>query len=357
MTIYRNFSLNEQFDDEACTLMGRGSNSSANHKRGFVIRTGWVALLCLFICADAQAQLYPLHAVEAQVFSNIGSDSETVLTSGEVGKFIPGELRQDLFRPKIHRIGGVYLGVGGLENYAMIAWARSELVILLNPDSSLSDLHQLIKICLLNADTPEAFLSLWKEDSLVVLENLVRDEVPDQIKRNRILKVMYAARTAIEGKLEEFKMRDGWVKTPSFVSNQEQYSHLVTLARSKRIFTANGELSGRVTMREISELLSRYSYVLRVGYWGREEQSLRDTAAFYKNIMRLPTDGTAQILRTRSWNNSLPDGTPGPIQHSYSVQSFSNLREWVQREAEDEVLEAIARDSKNDAILSFTKRP
>ena len=61
----------------------RAGQGKANRKVSF-----WIGLICLLFSVEAQAQLYPLHSVQVQVFENLGSDSETILTTGNIAPFV-----------------------------------------------------------------------------------------------------------------------------------------------------------------------------------------------------------------------------------------------------------------------------
>src|SRR5690606_20098978 len=56
--------------------------------------------------------------------------------------WISNELNQDLWYEHVADLGGAYLGVGTDQNYLLAGWAKSDLVVVVDFDEAIADLHQ-----------------------------------------------------------------------------------------------------------------------------------------------------------------------------------------------------------------------
>ncbi len=80
----------------------------------------------------------------------------------ELSYVISNEGARHVFEPHIRNLGGAYLGVGGEQGYTFIAWARPELVWLLDYDPTIVMMHQVHEAFISRAATPDEFRALWR---------------------------------------------------------------------------------------------------------------------------------------------------------------------------------------------------
>ena len=74
--------------------------------------------------------------------------------------WISNEQRLDLFHDPIKDLGGVYVGVGSDQNYLHAGWAKTEVLVLMDFDQKIVDLHGVYRVAFLHASTKEQFTKL-----------------------------------------------------------------------------------------------------------------------------------------------------------------------------------------------------
>ncbi len=240
--------------------------------------------------------------------------------------WISNEHSHHLWRERIAGIGGAYLGVGSDQNYLLAAWARSNLLVLMDFDGAIGDLHRVYKVAFAAADTPEAFVALWGKTKEEELRKLVEAAYADPEEKKLATRALKVARQLVFSRLSRTR-RDYQARgVPTFVTDQADYDHVRKLWADGRVFPIRGDLTGDTTLVDIAAALEKADMRLGVVYLSNAEQYFDYGPAFRRNILRLPVQDNGMIVRTLGWKG--PGFVEGEAYH-YTIQPARKFAAWM----------------------------
>ncbi len=230
---------------------------------------------------------------------------------------VANESRHDLFYPYIRGRGGIYVGVGSMQNYSMLASSGAEQAFLIDIDAQVVALHRLLSILIARSSSParlrRRFAATHAVETLALLRAARADEASVDLFR--------AYRRELAEQLAEQARSPP--SAPTWVSSTALYDRVRALLRADAITIAPGDLCGARTLRVIAQHARARGLKVRVLYLSNAEESLVDRVGYARNIQRLPRDERSVALRTlyhEPW--SAADGL-----WSYQVQPLSDLAE------------------------------
>jgi hypothetical protein len=272
---------------------------------------------------------------------------------------ISDERRHDLYRSAIDNSGGVFVGVGTNQNYEMIAWARSEVAVLLDFDQMVVDLHAVYRVAFLNASTPKEFVRMWHPKEMRNTTALIQATVTDSAKQKGALKAFRYARKLVYRKLNSTIRRDKKKGSVSFLTDPEQYNYLVALFKADRVFAVRGDLTATQTMRDLAKVMKRFNRPLRTLYISNCEQYFSFADDYRKNIAVQHTDERSLILRTRPWRRRIKGEAEqmGPIQYTFMTQDFPTMRAWMRNKKTKKLYDMIQRHRVPTKLVRLTRLP
>ncbi len=258
---------------------------------------------------------------------------------------VSDEWEHFLLRDAIKDIRGAYIGVGTNQNYEFVAWAKSEIVFMLDFDQVIVDLHSVYELAFAHASTPDQFCNFWSKDKAQKVRDLIKEGFPETAKRNQVLSAFQMSRRLTYKKLKQTQRRHRQKKVQSYLTAQEQYDYILQLFKGGRIFLVRGDLTAQTTMRQIAEALRKHSRNLGVIYVSNCEQYFSSLPSDYRdNMLNLPVTEKSLVLRTRPWlenyqlnpkDRSQPVTcanckSRGSLFYTYMYQGFDNLRTWLE---------------------------
>ncbi len=232
------------------------------------------------------------------------------------------ERRQYHFRRAVERLGGVWIGVGAEQNYTMAGWARPELLVLLDFDQVVVDLHHVYRAAFAYSPDSGAFLRFWHRRQRRESAGLLRSVLADRPQlRRRALAVFRRYRRTVAVRLRG--LRDAYQQAgqPMFLTDPEQYAHLRALVHTGRMHPLRGDLTARGSMRRLGRVLARHGRTVRALYLSNAEQYFQYTPDFRRNVAALPVDEWSLLLRTR----------PVRDDYTYVLQWYGNFLRWLRR--------------------------
>lgn len=232
-----------------------------------------------------------------------------------------------LFREAVEGLGGAMIGVGTDPNYLMAGWARPEVLVLLDFDQMVVDVHAIYRVVFLNSPDPSAFLQAWSASRTADVEAWIAAAHPDAGERERVLKVYRRSRNLIVWRLTSLRKTYREQKVRSFLDDPDQYAYLRELFRAGRVFAVRGDLTGRSAVRGVAKALSEAGIPVRVLYLSNAEKYFDFTSDYKANMRSLPFDERSVVLRTAGgWD---PDKAPDGL-YTYLVQPASSFLAWMQ---------------------------
>ena len=136
--------------------------------------------------ATPASAIEPLSAEQQRIFKDSPEDppAKELLGVAEefVGKhYLAGdEWNMELFRPHVANLGGAYVGVGSDQSYLFMGWQRPEIVVQMDYDPWVVDLHAAYHVIFREAATPDAFMAWWSKGKRKELKALLTAKLPEK---------------------------------------------------------------------------------------------------------------------------------------------------------------------------------
>lgn len=240
--------------------------------------------------------------------------------------WISNEDHLALFHDAVKDKGGLYLGVGSEQNYLLGAWARAELLVLMDFDQSIVDLHRVYRVLFRSAETPGDFLRLWRPEGRAEVRRLIEEGYPDRKERAGALRAHGTARGAVERRLQRVMAQMAKASLPCFLVDAAEYAHIRRLYQEDKVFLVRGDLTAWRTMSAIGEAAARAGKKVGVLYLSNAEQYFPYDAQYRRNIRALPLDERGVVVRTSGQRGITH--VKGTYYH-YNTQSGSSFVAWL----------------------------
>lgn len=278
------------------------------------------------LAADARADspTNPLEGAQRRHLAGISSDPAPPGLIRNSHYVISNEDRPHLFRASIENVGGALIGVGTEQLYVYAGWARPSVIIPMDFDQVVVDLHRIYGLFFRVADTPDDFLSRWSKKQEAFSLDLIDEAAISDEDRKALRKAWKYGRKPVFLRLKRLRRvyRDG--KTPTFITHQDTYTYIAGLVRAGRVHMVRGDLTvADGAMKSIAEALRSLDVPVSLLYLSNTEQYFNFTPAYRANIRALPFAENGQILRT------FPNGKEGD--YTYMTQRSVDFLAWLDR--------------------------
>lgn len=270
----------------------------------------------------------PLPPEVYERFANIPRDPKPDELIRNSHYWISNEKNQQLWHEHLVDKGGAYLGVGTDQNYMLAGWARSDLIVVVDFDIYVIDLHRVYALFFEEAETFEDFLLRWSPDREEEGLALIDERYSERPDYTRVRKAYKIARQLVWARLRNVRKTYEKLGIPTFVSDQEQYDHIRTLSRNGRIFAVRGDFTANETMVAVRKAMEDSAQDFHVIYLSNVEQYIDYTPEFRRNLGLLPVSDDGVIVRTLGWGAF---GFAPEEEYHYNVQPLPKFTEWLQK--------------------------
>ncbi|MDP2340692.1 MAG: hypothetical protein Q8O67_07030 [Deltaproteobacteria bacterium] len=273
--------------------------------------------------AVAFAFAFAATAPDLSGFQKLPADPPPAEITRGAHYWIGNEDRLDVFYDDVKDKGGVHVGVGAEQNWLLAGWSKPQVIVMMDFDQSIVDLHRVYLVAFAKAATKEEFKALWLDKSRKGLREGIIATVA-KADRPGALEALNVARWSIERRFARLETQMAAKGLTSFLTDDAQYAVLRELVTSGRAFTVRGDLTATRTMRAIAAAASTAALPIRTLYLSNAEQYFmykKDTRA---NFASLPFDDESVVMRTHGWV-SLPWLKDGNSYH-YGVQSGPSFK-------------------------------
>ena len=314
--------------------------SLTHPSRAFFLVAAMVAL-CATTTALAAEVPGPLEEEQRKTLLAITADPAPKSLVRASHYVISNEDRPHLFRPTIDDLGGALIGVGTDQLYMYASWARPTLIIPMDFDQVVVDLHRIYGLFFMVADTPDAFIAMWSPKQRKKSEALIEGAAtsPDDLKALR--RAYKHGQAPVYARLRRLRRQYRKAKIASFVNDVEMYLYLATLVRNGRVHALRGDLTvPDGAMVSVGRALRKLDIPVSLLYLSNAEQYFEFTPAYRSNFEALTYAPDAQILRT------FPNGKEGD--YTYMTQSPPDFGAWLKREKTKKILQIRYHRSRLD---------
>jgi len=287
-----------------------------------------LALLLWPVMARAGDPPGPLDPEVARALRQVPYDPLPKQLSADAHFVVSDEKAHWVFRPAVAGLGGALVGVGTDPNYLFAGWAGSELLVLLDFDQVVVDVHAIYRLAFLhNPDIP-SFLSAWSPARAREMEDRIREGVASEEDRARILRAFRIARNLIDWRLRGIRKEYRKQGVRTFLDDPDQYRHLRGLFLAERVFAIRGDLTGRKAVREVGRILREARIPLRIYYPSNAEKYFECSPDYRENMRSLPFDDRSVVVRTAGgWGP--PENSPDGF-YTYLAQRGPDFLAWME---------------------------
>ena len=312
-------------------------------QRTLAARTGWAIVAAVLLLGTARAagpddELPPLDEEQRRILAAIPADPRPRALVRGNHYVVSNEDRPHLFHDAVAGLGGVLVGVGAEQNYVFAGWARSEILVLMDFDQLVVDLHRVYAAVLRQAETPEDFVAWWSPGNERSARRLLKRISTSKDDRRALLGAYRVARRSTYRRLRWLR-RAYRRETPCFLTDPAQYAHVAGLVRAGRVFPVRGDLTQRGTLAAIGGALRRIGRSVRVLYLSNAEEYFSYNDAFRSSIRELPADEQSLVLRTSPRDY---DGY-----YRYHLQGLVEFQSWMDRPAVDRIRQIRRRKTRS----------
>ncbi|MBW2457462.1 MAG: hypothetical protein JRI68_23345 [Deltaproteobacteria bacterium] len=265
----------------------------------------------------------PLSPEAKRVLATITPDPPPPKLLNNQHYVVSDENRPERFRATIAGRGGLLLGVGTDQNYLFAGWARPELVLVVDFDQTVVDLHTAYRAFFEQAANADAFLDLWSEAARPRALAAIARVASSDVERRRIEYALRISRHLVHGRLSNLRARFVADGVATFLTDADQYDYVAGMVRSGRFVAIRCDVTGQHTVQDVARSARQLGLVVRVLYLSNVEQYVRYSDRFRSNFRALPVDGQSIVLRTYH---------QGPGRgYVYAVQQAAHFRQWLER--------------------------
>ena len=194
-------------------------------------------------------------------------------------------------------------------------------MFLVDFDNWVVRLHQAYRVIFAHANTPDEFVKLWSRSNRKQVQKWIEEAYPDKGEARRIKRVYRAGQKKIHRRLKTMREIFKEQKTPTFLDDQAQFTHLKTLSHLGRIIPIRGDFTKKKTLSDIAAFLRRFCTPMRTVYLSNVEYYVEYKDGHWrKNFMGLPYDERSMVLHTDPRSSE---------EYRYIAQGGLNYREWL----------------------------
>lgn len=277
--------------------------------------------------STAHAELDPLSDAAVAELSALPADPEPESLTRNSHYWVSNENALELFAPHLEGRGGVLLGVGTDQNFIFAAWARAEVLILMDFDQAIVDLHRVYAVAFAGAADVSAFLAFWQPENVDSSRSAIEVTYGEGRQRRAALRAYKTARHAVSNRLLKVKLHLASVGRSSLFDDPAQYLHVKALFASRRVFAVRGDLTAGATVTAIGRALKSLGLHVGAYYPSNAEQYFDFTPQYRANILALPMNDRSVVIRTLGWGKIY--GRADATYH-YNVQPGLNFQRFLE---------------------------
>ena len=318
---------------------------------------GMPAMLTITVCLSlplsttVNASPLPVDRVHPSL-RTIAGDAPLPALPGNQHHWSAQEWEPERFKATLDNLGGVYVGTGGDQNYLYAAWARAELVVLIDPDPWIRDAHRLMKLLLQQAPTLQHFEQAWRQNKGSRIRTWIQEAEQNDKARQDLGRVWRIMGPQFRHRMARLSTSLRTKKISSFLTNQEDYAHMRSLAMRQRILFVQGHMNGKRSLNALGEALKAQALHLSVLYLSNVEEFLYYVPPFNENILGLPEHANTIVLR------SLSRFEDTKSTRRYVTQHLRNFKRWLNSGQVRRVRDMLTiTEASDDAVRHITGLP
>jgi hypothetical protein len=220
---------------------------------------------------------------------------------------VSNEWRHDIVFPKVAGLGGVYIGVATDQNYTMAAAAHADLLVLMDYDSEVVNMHRIYQIFLKECATADELRTLFLQKNAYKAGELLVNNSPTREQGVKLVKTYVTYRDRVATYLYHVANIRVGQRHPTWLGDPDAYAYVRSLVQAGRFLPIQGSLTGTVALKSIGDTARALGLMVRIIYTSNAEGFFQYNPQFRANLAGLPHDEKTVILRT------FKHGMPSPL--------------------------------------------
>ncbi len=265
-----------------------------------------VVLMLLLIASTAmgqeqvvKAEVAPIDPELALALQDIRFDPKPPALIRDVHYTTSNERRVRLFRKVAADRGGIQLGVGAEQNYLLAGWSRPDLVICMDFDQYITDVHTIYGLLFAEAKTASELMEWWSPDSQPKFAALLAQAEGDAKQRKTLAKIHRKEGASIARHLGRQTSAFKKQGVATWLTEQAQFDFVKELWAKGRVIPVRGDLTGPNTLKDIGAIATRFDLPIRLFYLSNAEYYFEYwDGDFRENVAALPFDQRSVVLHT-----------------------------------------------------------
>lgn len=253
---------------------------------------------------------------------------------------ISNEARLDLFKDSVTQAsGGIYIGVGSIQNLTLASWAKSDFIYLMDFTEVVVHANKVHLAFIKESKAPEEYLQLWNKTNQKKAEELLTKHYGSSPQYKDIIMALAKSRPYFSSYIAKMKNATTKYNYKIYYQDAELYNYIRNLALTNRIRPIKGNLLGSTTMQSIGKTANTLGEKIRIVYLSNAEEYnvfKPYPENFIKNIQSLPTDEKSIIIRTMSvfrWTHEWAEGSEIIVDKGfhYGSESLGEFQDCLSR--------------------------
>ncbi|MFT6397613.1 MAG: hypothetical protein ACJAYU_002367 [Bradymonadia bacterium] len=304
-----------------------------------LILSSAILLAPLSLAAQVDDPSVPLPTEVRAAFDAVQADPEPEEITRGTHYWVSNEDGHWVTRELIENSGGVYLGVGSEQNYMIAGWSRPALMILLDFDQQIVNLHDAYGALLIASATPEEFIARWDEDVEEEAVAIIRQAYSGE-HANAVAATLSQTINRCGRRFRRLRDRYNELGVPLFVNDQATYDFIRALWQNNRVITIRGDLTASGAMLGLANAASESGLTMRTMYFSNAEQYFDYGGQFNANMVAQPFDDRSYVLHTRQYSGWL---FVEEDDYHYALQPGPNFVAWLESGEADDFLSMARR--------------
>lgn len=286
-----------------------------------------LSILALVVSAFVSvAHAAPLSDDHKRAFAAMQEDPAPAELIRNSHYWVSNENVHDVYREHIQNTGGILIGVGADQVYLLAGWSRPEILIPMDFDGSIRDIHFAYGAAFLASPDIATFRSYWAADA----EEKMRTALKAHFDEARAARALAAWKDGSQRTLRRFgriEQRYRANRIPTFLTDSGTYNAMRALWQEGRVYPLRGDVTGDKAMVSIARAAKSAEQTVRVIYLSNVEQYVEYSPSFRRNFLDLPMDEQSWLLRTRPMKSL--GLTEEDCEYHYNMQRGLNFQQWL----------------------------
>jgi len=276
--------------------------------------------------ANDPAQMLP-QEIENR-FKALRSDPDPDQLVRDAHYWVSNENAHYVWYPYIKDKGGVFSGVGTDQVYLLAGWSNASIIIPMDFDRQIRNLHIAYGAAFLASENIEEFRTYWKKENSDKMKAALEKYFPGE--KDVAMKAWNLGVKEVNGRFnrvtKKYSGKNAKSTVPTFLTDDAQYQRIRRLWQNHRVFPICGDLTGDKAMLDIAKALKDSGLKMTILYPSNAEHYFTYGPAYRRNIINMPFADDSLILRTRQMRSL---GLAEDEDYHYNMQSGENFIVWL----------------------------